>query len=70
MDRSLTTAIAQIDLCLARVRLDLEAGNRSEALEHCAELFEHTRRLWSYLAELEGYSCVEAQVRLTAGGNN
>jgi hypothetical protein len=39
-------------------------------LSNAAELTEICRRLWVYLADLEGYSCTEAQVRLAAGGDN
>ena len=70
MDRSIQRSLARIDLYLARVRRDLETGDRSQALSDCAELSEIARRLWAYLADAEGYSCTEAQVRLAAGGDN
>ena len=34
------------------------------------ETLEIARRLWVYLADAEGYSCTEAQIRLAAGGDN
>jgi hypothetical protein len=70
LSRSVTTVLERIDLYLGRVRRDLEAGNRAQALADCAELSEIARRLWGYLADTEGFSCVEAQVRLAAGGDN
>jgi hypothetical protein len=70
MTRSITTSLERIDLYLDRVRRALEEGDRSKALSDCAELSEITRRLWCYLADLEGYSCAEAQMRLAAGGDN
>ena len=70
LNRSVITFLERIDLYLGRVRRDLETGDRSQALADCAELSEIARRLWVYLAELEGYSCIEAQVRLAARGEN
>jgi hypothetical protein len=68
--RSVATALQRLELYLTRVRRDLETGDRSQALSDCAELSEITRRLWSYLAAIEGYSCVEAQLKLSGGGDN
>ena len=70
MNRSAATALQRLDAYLVRVRRDLEQGDRSQALADCAELTEVARRLWAYLANAEGYSCTEAQVRLAAGGDN
>ena len=70
MNRSIETALLRVDAYLARVRRDLEAGDRSQALSDCAELSEITRRLWVFLADQEGYSCVEAQLKLAGGGEN
>jgi hypothetical protein len=70
MNRSVATSLARIDLYLDRVRRDLESGDRSQALADCAELTEICRRFWCYLADCEGYSCVEAQLKLSAGGQN
>jgi hypothetical protein len=70
MNRSTKMAIARLELYLGRVRRDLESGNRSQALSDCAELSEIARRLWVYLADREGYSCVEAQLKLSGGGEN
>ena len=70
MNPSIETALLRIDAYLVRVRLDLEQGDRAQALSDCAELSEIARRLWAYLAEAEGYSCVEAQLKLTGGGEN
>jgi hypothetical protein len=67
---SVAESLKHIEIYLERIRSDLETGDRSQALEHCAEMFELTRRLWAYLAELEGYSCAEAQMKLAAGGAN
>jgi hypothetical protein len=36
----------------------------------CAELTEIARRLWCYLCDAEGYSFVEAQLKLAGGGQN
>jgi hypothetical protein len=70
VNRSVTTSLERVDLYLDRVRRALETGDRSQALSDCAELTEIARRLWAYLADAEGYSCVEVQVRLAAGGDN
>jgi hypothetical protein len=70
MNRSVTVSLERIDLYFTRIRHALESGDRSQALADCAELTESARRLWAYLADLEGYSCIEAQVRLAAGGDN
>jgi hypothetical protein len=70
MSRSVTTSLERIDLYLGRLRCDLEAGDRTQALSDCAELHEISRRLWAYLAELEGVSCVEAQLKLAGGSAN
>jgi hypothetical protein len=70
MNHSVRTSLERIDLYLTRIRRDLETGDRSQALSDCAELTEIARRLWAYLADAEGYSCVEAQIRLAAGGDN
>jgi hypothetical protein len=69
-DRCVQTALSRIELYLTRVRRDLDAGEREQALADCAELSEIARRLWMYLADAEGYSCVEAQMKLAAGGDN
>ena len=70
MTGSARTALQRIDLCLEQVRHDLEMGDQEQTLSDCAELFELTRRLWCYLADAEGYSCVEAQLKLSGGGEN
>jgi hypothetical protein len=70
MTRSIRTSLEWIDDYLARVKHDLEEGDRSQALSDCAALSEITRRLWAYIAELEGYSAGEAQMKLAAGGEN
>jgi len=70
LNRSVITALERIDLYLDRVRRDLDAGDRSQALSDCAELTEIARRLWAYLADAEGYSCIEAQLKLAGGGEN
>jgi len=70
MTRSVRTSLERIDLYLERVRHDLEEGDRAQALADVAELTEIARRLWVYLADCEGYSCIEAQIRLAAGGEN
>ena len=70
MTRSVKTSLERIDLYLTRIRRDLETGDRSQALSDCAELPEIARRLWVYLADAEGYSCVEAQLKLAGGGEN
>ena len=62
--RSVQTALDRIDLYLSRVKRDLDADERAEALSNVAELAEITRRLWIYLADQEGMSCVEAQLKL------
>ena len=70
MNRSVTTSLERIDLYLGRVRSALAQGECSQALSDCAELTEIARRLWAYLADLEGYSCIEAQLKLAGGGDN
>jgi hypothetical protein len=70
MTRTTATALQRIDLYLERVRHDLATSDRSQALRDCAELTEIARRLWVFLADQEGYSCTEAQIRLAAGGEN
>jgi hypothetical protein len=70
MTRCVRTSLERIDLYLGRIRRNLEEGDRSQALSDCAELTEIARRLWVYLADAEGYSCTEAQIRLAAGGEN
>jgi hypothetical protein len=70
LNRSVAAPLERIALYLDRVRRDLEAGDRSQALSDAAKLPEIVRRLWVYLADAEGYSCTEAQVRLAAGGDN
>jgi hypothetical protein len=70
MNRSVRTSLSRLDLYLDRIRRNLEEGDREQALTDCAELTEIARRLWVYLADCEGYSCVEAQIRLAAGGDN
>jgi hypothetical protein len=70
LNRSVTTSLDRIDLYLSRIRRALADGDRSQALSDCAELTEIARRLWAYLADLEGYSCVEAQLKLSGGGEN
>jgi hypothetical protein len=70
MTRSVRTALERVDLYLERVRHDLAEGDRGQALADCAELTEIARRLWVYLADAEGYSCTEAQIRLAGGGQN
>jgi hypothetical protein len=70
MNASVRRSLERLDAYLSRIRRDLEEGDRSQALSDCAELSEVARRLWVYLADLEGFSCAEAQVRLAAGGDN
>jgi hypothetical protein len=70
MTRSVRTSLERIDEYRRRVERDLESGDRSQAMSDCAELSEVARRLWAYLADAEGYSCSEAQVRLAAGDWN
>ena len=70
MTRSVRTSLERIDLYLERVRHDLEEGDRAQALAEVAELTEIARRLWCYLCDAEGYSCVEMQIRTAAGGDN
>ena len=70
MTRSVRTSLERIDLYLERVRHDLAEGDRGQAMADCAELTEIARRLWCFLADQEGYSCVEAQLKLAGGGDN
>jgi hypothetical protein len=69
-ERSVTTSLKRIDLYLDRLKRDLEIGDQTQALSNCAELHEITRRLWVYLADREGLSCVEAQLKLAGGSDN
>jgi hypothetical protein len=70
MTRSARTSLQRIDTYVSRLRRDLEANDRAEAMSNAAELCEIARRLWCYLADQEGYSCVEMQIRSAAGGEN
>jgi hypothetical protein len=70
MSRSVEASLSRIDLYLGRVRRDLESGDHAQALADVAELHEISRRLWAYLAELEGVSCIEAQLKLAGGSEN
>jgi hypothetical protein len=70
MSRSFETTLQRAELYLARVKRDLEQGDRSQAICDCAEACELLRRLWSYLAESQGYSSVECQIKLSGGGWN
>jgi len=70
MTRSVRTSLERIDLYLERVRHDLEEDDRAQALADVAELTEIARRLWVYLCDAEGYSCVDAQLKLAGGGQN
>jgi hypothetical protein len=70
MNRTTATALHRLDLCMERLRCSLGAGDREQAMTDAAELTEIARRLWAFLADAEGYSCVEAQVRMAAGGAN
>jgi hypothetical protein len=70
MTHSIATSLQRLDLYLDRVWRDLESGDRSQALSDCAELSEIARRLWCYLAHVEGFSATEAQLKLSGGGEN
>jgi hypothetical protein len=70
MNRSVKTSLERLDLYLERIRYSLKEGDREQALSDAAELTEVARRLWTFLADQAGYSCIEAQIRLAAGGEN
>ena len=52
MPADITHNIDRLERYLARVRSDLERGDRAQALADLAELAEISRRLWQRLANL------------------
>jgi hypothetical protein len=70
MSQSVRQSLDLLEVYLERIRSDLEDGDRSQALSDAAELFETARRLWAYLANAQNLSCIEAQLKLAAGGEN
>jgi hypothetical protein len=70
VNRSTTTALERIDLYLTRVRCDLDAGDREQALDDAAVRSESARQLWGFLANDLGFSSIEMQLKLAGGGEN
>jgi hypothetical protein len=70
LTQSIETSLEWIADYLGRVQNDLERGDREQALADAAALSETSRRLWSFLANQEGYSAEEAQMKLAAGDLN